>query len=211
MHWLPFGCCGLALISLSVALNQTPGVHQWPRFYGVKTNHRMRINCMYPDPYLQAKVEWYKASEYDVATANRSQVFDGARVTITKHTMGATIFIEQLTTEDSGVYYCKKNNTWGAGTGLQVNRPINIANAVYRSKMKDGLILFQGLLLAICIAAPLLHNYKLRKKEEAVYEEAQTDHIYEGLEIETCGGGDLYEDVSVYTQPGGAEAPWETN
>lgn len=30
----------------------------------------------------------------------------------------------------------------------------------------------------------------------------------QGLTIETCGGG-LYEELSVYAQPEGAEAPWE--
>lgn len=32
--------------------------------------------------------------------------------------------------------------------------------------------------------------------------------VSQGLAIETCGGG-LYEELSAYAQPEGAEAPWE--
>lgn len=32
--------------------------------------------------------------------------------------------------------------------------------------------------------------------------------VFQGLAIETCGGG-LYEELSAYAQPEGAEAPWE--
>uniref|UniRef100_A0A3B4UDQ9 Uncharacterized protein n=1 Tax=Seriola dumerili TaxID=41447 RepID=A0A3B4UDQ9_SERDU len=46
------------------------------------------------------------------------------------------------------------------------------------------------------------------EKSDSVYEEPETDHIYEGLAIETCGGG-LYEELSIYAQAEGAEAPWE--
>ncbi|KAI4884515.1 hypothetical protein NFI96_020483, partial [Prochilodus magdalenae] len=46
------------------------------------------------------------------------------------------------------------------------------------------------------------------KKEEAVYEEPEHDHTYEGLEIEHCG--DLYEDIRPFCQgTQGPEAAWE--
>ena len=32
--------------------------------------------------------------------------------------------------------------------------------------------------------------------------------MFQGLAIETCGGG-LYEELSVYAEAEGAEAPWE--
>lgn len=32
--------------------------------------------------------------------------------------------------------------------------------------------------------------------------------VFQGLAVETCGGG-LYEELSVYAQAEGAEAPWE--
>ncbi|KAG7277568.1 hypothetical protein CRUP_013886 [Coryphaenoides rupestris] len=86
--------------------------------------------------------------------------------------------------------------------------PVDVPKMEYRSKVKDVLILLQGVMLASCIAALLLRRYTLVKKEEAIYEDPQQDHIYEGLVVETCEG-ELYEDISGYIQTGGAEATWE--
>lgn len=86
---------------------------------------------------------------------------------------------------------------------------ITLTEALYRTNLKDGLIIFQGFLLAVCVAAVFLHKQDLLVQKDVEYEEPETDHIYEGLAIETCGGGDLYEELSVYAQADGAEAPWE--
>ncbi|ROL53942.1 B-cell antigen receptor complex-associated protein beta chain [Anabarilius grahami] len=75
-----------------------------------------------------------------------------------------------------------------------------------RSRVKDVIIFLQAFLLILCIVVPLIQFYKLGKKEEADYEEPEDDHIYEGLEIEQCGG-DIYEDISTYAQP--TDAAWE--
>ncbi|XP_038847460.1 B-cell antigen receptor complex-associated protein beta chain [Salvelinus namaycush] len=203
MCWLLVGCCGLAFVNLSVALNSTLHVTQKPRFYGVKTNRNVTIFCMVSDRNQSATVEWYKASEYNTT---RKKI-EGDRVTVRQKSMlrNALIELSRVETEDTGLYFCLINNiTWGPGTELQVFRPSNAENAERRSKLKDALIFLQALLLTLFALVPLLRHQSLLKKEDAIYEEPEHDHIYEGLEIEHCGG--LYEDISAYAQPGPAEA-----
>ncbi|KAM6963495.1 uncharacterized protein cd79b [Tautogolabrus adspersus] len=151
---------------------------------------------------LKGNIQWYWAAQHN---ANKEQL-PGQRTNI--QISGEYLRIINLHTEDSGVYYCKVNNSTGPGTGVKVARNINEEQALFRTKMKDGLMIFQGLLLAVCVAALLLRKRNLLEKSDSIYEEPETDHIYEGLAIETCGGG-LYEELSVYAQVDGAEAPWE--
>lgn len=55
-------------------------------------------------------------------------------------------------------------NTWLTHIA-PLTEPINRAKALYRSKMKDGLIVLQALLLAMSIAAMLLRKRKLVRNE----------------------------------------------
>uniref|UniRef100_A0A3P8RVU1 Ig-like domain-containing protein n=1 Tax=Amphiprion percula TaxID=161767 RepID=A0A3P8RVU1_AMPPE len=206
MRWILARCCGLALISLSVALQ----IRQKPRFYGVKTNRAVYIYCMASNQGQDSEVNWYRADEYDVPEAQRKQIKEEGRFQFEGKGMikNAFLVITDLQNEDSGVYFCKMDDSWGPGTELRAVRPIQHAQALYRSQMKDSLMVLQGLMLAVCIAALLLRRRTLLEQKDSIYEEPETDHIYEGLAIETCGGG-LYEELAVYSQADGAEAPWE--
>ncbi|KAM8729854.1 B-cell antigen receptor complex-associated protein beta chain [Acanthopagrus schlegelii] len=213
MRWLLVGYCGLALINISVALNIIHPIRQKPRFYGLMTHKPIVvIYCLSPKQNQSVTVEWYKVGKYDEVPENRKLINpDGKRIVINPRKMTTfrsilQIFNPRIT--DTGVYFCKLNDEWGPGTEVQVTRPVLRDKALYRSNIKDGLIVLQGLLLAVCIAAVLLHKRTMGEKSDSIYEEPETDHIYEGLAIETCGGG-LYEELSVYAQPEGAEAPWE--
>ncbi|XP_045924986.1 B-cell antigen receptor complex-associated protein beta chain isoform X2 [Micropterus dolomieu] len=206
MPWLLAGFCGLALIYISVPPNHCMRISQSPRFYGLMPGHTVTISCFPKPPAPIVSVDWYKATTYD---AIPQLIQEKERYEITKiNTTSSFLRIFNVKTEDSGVYFCKINEEWGPGTELQVVRRLNRKKALHRTKMKDGLIILQGLLLAVCIAALLLRKRKLFEKKDSIYEEPETDHIYEGLAIETCGGG-LYEELSVYAQADGAEAPWE--
>ncbi|XP_008296480.1 uncharacterized protein cd79b [Stegastes partitus] len=206
MRWMLAGFCGLALISLSVALK----IRQKPRFYGVKTNRDVYIYCSVAKQNQKHEVDWYKADEYDVPHAKRIKVEKQERIAFEDKGMirNAYLILAKLQTDDSGVYFCRVKDTWGPGTELRAVRPIKRSQALYRSQMKDSLMVVQGLLLAACIAALLLRRRTLLEQKDSIYEEPETDHIYEGLAIETCGGG-LYEELAVYSQADGAEAPWE--
>ncbi|XP_074475833.1 uncharacterized protein cd79b [Sebastes fasciatus] len=206
MRWLLAGCCGLALISISAALN--PKVTQKPRFYGVKTKHNVGIYCLSTEKH--SEVEWYDADAYNVDVQSRRKIMAKKRFTFHHSHLNPNAFllIRDVVIEDSKVYFCKLNNTWGPGTELQVARPIDVPQAEYRSKMKDALIILQGLILAVCIAAFVLRRRQQMDKKDCIYEEPETDHIYEGLAIETCEGG-LYEELTVYAEAEGTEAPWE--
>ncbi|XP_032357661.1 uncharacterized protein cd79b isoform X2 [Etheostoma spectabile] len=207
MGWLLAGCCGLALLNISVALNPAMRITQRPRFYGVKPRRNVGIHCLSSKKVPHARVQWYKADKYD---SRKKEIKAGERFVFhsSNLTQNVLLFIHRLQIDDAGVYFCKLNDTWGAGTAVQVAKPLDLSQALYRSKMKDALIVLQGLVLVVFIASLLLRKQHLLEKRDIIYEEPETDHIYEGLAIETCGG-DLYEDLCVYAQPEGAEAPWE--
>ncbi|XP_029312257.1 B-cell antigen receptor complex-associated protein beta chain isoform X2 [Cottoperca gobio] len=210
MRWLLAGCCGLALINISVAINPVVPITQKPRFYGVETKRNVGIYCLCSTKLQPARAEWYKVDKYDVDYQIKSQIKEGKKFVFHNISQNQNIFlfIRDVRVEDSGVYFCKIGNEWGPGTAVQVARPIDVPQALYRTKMKDGLIILQGLVLAVCIAAVLLRKRQLLEKRDIIYEEPETDHIYEGLAIETCGG-DLYEELSPYAEAEGTEAPWE--
>ncbi|XP_041818110.1 B-cell antigen receptor complex-associated protein beta chain [Chelmon rostratus] len=207
MRWLLAGCCGLALINISVALDDAQLVRQRPRVYAMKTSSPVTFYCLFSKQTLGNSVAWYKADEY--GAKQRDKIKTGERIRAVDSVIdGAVLNIVDIRLEDRGVYYCKINNTWGPGTALHVAKPYSRSQALYRTQMKDALIILQGLLLAVCIAAIMLRKRKVFENTDSIYEEPETDHIYEGLTIETYGGG-LYEELSVYAQADGAEAPWE--
>ncbi|KAG8008763.1 B-cell antigen receptor complex-associated protein beta chain [Nibea albiflora] len=214
MHWLLAGYCALAWINISVALQLQ--VSQAPRFYVRKVKDDVKFKCWISKPLsirTKSKVEWYKAAEYNAPTKVQL-LTEGNKTDLETElcnnnwTQSGILHIKDVQTEDTGMYFCKIDGTWGPGTHLQVFRPVNRVKAAYRTKMKDGLMILQGLLLAVFIGAILLRKRTLTEKSDSIYEEPETDHIYEGLTIETCGGG-LYEELSVYAQADGTEAPWE--
>ncbi|KAM9426374.1 B-cell antigen receptor complex-associated protein beta chain [Pholidichthys leucotaenia] len=211
MRWILAGCCLLVLISLSVAVSRSLQISQKPRFYGVKTARSVVIYCLSSLQHFNSSARWFKADRYDTPSEYRTEILELDESVNFHHKnkiQNAFMYLVNLQIYDSGVYFCKINSTWGPGTELQVARSIDRAQATYRSKMKDGLIILQGLLLAACVAALLLRKHKLEEKKDSMYEEPERDHIYEGLGIESCAGG-LYEELAVYSQAEGAEAPWE--
>ncbi|XP_039895242.1 B-cell antigen receptor complex-associated protein beta chain isoform X2 [Simochromis diagramma] len=202
MRWMLAGWWGLVLISLSVADNKILQIRQKPRFYGVAVKSSVPIYCL-SSRQDNSTVKWFKANKIgDEQTPLSTLIDDNIRFQM------AYLYINNIQMRHSGVYYCKINETQGPGTEVKVFRPVAMEKALYRSNVKDGLIVFQGFLLAVFIAAVLLRKQKLWERRDSEYEEPETDHIYEGLAIETCGGG-LYEELSVYAQAEGAEAPWE--
>ncbi|XP_037547148.1 uncharacterized protein cd79b [Nematolebias whitei] len=204
MRWTLAGCYGLALITLSVGLQ----ISQRPRFYGVKVGQLVPIYCKSSGLDPNRTVYWYKADKYDT---KKIQIQEDERIHFqeSEGIQNAFLLLKNLQIEDSGVYFCKRNSQYGPGTALQVVRNVDPFQAQYRSQMKDGLMVLQGLVLATCVAAILLRKQQLHsKRRDSLYEEPENDHIYEGLAIETCGG-ELYEELSAYAQPEGAEAPWE--
>ncbi|XP_054454878.1 uncharacterized protein cd79b [Anoplopoma fimbria] len=213
MRWLLAGCCGLALINISVAPNPAVQITQKPRFYGLKARTNLFFCCLSSQNVRSADVKWFKTDRYDDEDVKSRRPLVAGRGFEYHNENPKQMFLvlHDVRIEDKGVYFCKVNETWGPGTALQVAKPIDLTRALYRTQMKDGLIILQGLLMAVCIAAVLLRKQKLYEKQDSIYEEPETDHIYEGLAIETCGGG-LYEELSVYAQADvaeGAEAPWE--
>ncbi|KAK7123092.1 hypothetical protein R3I94_020014 [Phoxinus phoxinus] len=201
MHSFLLGCSVMALICLSAEANNIH-VFQKPRYLGVKTGRSVMIYCVSSRSSLPAHVVWFK-DQAEKGTLKKSQRID---IKEKSEQTNASIVIKNVEIEDSGIYFCKLNGTLGPGTALQVSRYSEPQAILHRSRVKDVIIFLQAFLLILCIVVPLLQFYKLEKKEEAEYEEPEDDHIYEGLEIEQCGG-DVYEDISAYAQP--TDAPWE--
>ncbi|XP_026172208.1 B-cell antigen receptor complex-associated protein beta chain [Mastacembelus armatus] len=196
MRWLLAGCCLLALTIPS----ETQNILQMPRFIGIVIKHRMIVQCMCGAKNCSASVRWYKAPKHDAVAEKREELME--------HRGKEFLLISNVQLEDNGVYFCKAKDRWGPGTHVKVVRPNDLSQLQYRTKMKDGLMILQGLLLAVFIAALVIRRQRLLEKSDSIYEEPETDHLYEGLAIETCGGG-LYEELTIYAQAEGAEAPWE--
>uniref|UniRef100_A0A673MCX8 B-cell antigen receptor complex-associated protein beta chain-like n=1 Tax=Sinocyclocheilus rhinocerous TaxID=307959 RepID=A0A673MCX8_9TELE len=178
-------------------------VFQKPRFVGVKTGRTVIIYCVPSNPSLSAHVEWFKGQAY------KDQLKNSQRISIMEKSdkINASIAIKKVETKDSGTYFCKLNSMLGPGTELQVSRYTEPQTILMRSRVKDVFIFLQALLLILCIVVPLVQFYRLKKKDDAVYEEPEDDHIYEGLEIEQCGGADLYEDITALARD--TDAAWE--
>ncbi|XP_075896629.1 B-cell antigen receptor complex-associated protein beta chain [Nelusetta ayraudi] len=199
-------CCCLLLIDMSGALL----VLQVPRFLGYHPGRRCAICCLLPKPsnISNFNVSWFRHSKFDEVLDDGLEVTAGERIQVSTGN-SSVLTITRLQEDDSGVYVCRVNQMRGSGTALRVARSVNLEQRSYRSKVKDGLIILQGLLLAGCVTALMLRNRTLLEENDSVYEEPEMDHIYEGLTIETCGGGGLYEELSLYTQPQTTEAPWQ--
>ncbi|KAF4085401.1 hypothetical protein AMELA_G00117760 [Ameiurus melas] len=208
MNYILLGCFLLSLVNLSVMADFQ--VQQKPRFYGVNVGRWVIFTCSASDLTLgEAVVTWHKIDKYEEAKVYKHDLhaFKNNRAVERSGNMKGQLTIRNLEVQDSGIYYCKMNNTWGRGTELQVFRRSKADVVTGRNKMKDMIILFQGFLLMLCVIIPLVWYYRLEQKEEAVYEEPERDHTYEGLEIEHCG--DLYEDLTAFAQEPDAEAAWE--
>lgn len=147
----------------------------------------MRISC---EPSAGA-VQWFRLAKYDEDRAKAAEVKAGGRTEIPPP--GAKLLILDVRVEDKGVYFCKVNHTWGPGTELQVaskgaaerpspmspristdQRPLLLllpsealsrAKGQYRTQMKDGLIILQALLLAMCTAALMLRKQRLVRND----------------------------------------------
>ncbi|XP_026078923.1 B-cell antigen receptor complex-associated protein beta chain isoform X2 [Carassius auratus] len=201
MHYFLLGSSVMALIYLSAEEN----VHlfQKPRFVGVKTGRTVTIYCVPSNPTLSIHVKWYKGELYKKQLKNSHKI----KIIEKSDKVNASITIKKVEIEDSGTYFCQLNRTLGPGTELQVSRYSDPQTILRRSRVKDVIIFLQAILLVLCVVVPLVQIYKLEQKEDAIYEEPEDDHIYEGLEVERCGGADLYEDITVYARD--TEAAWE--
>lgn len=149
----------------------------------------MSIYCLSSEKTQRARAQWFKADKYD--DENRSdmeaQTPKDKRFAFLNinNIENGLFFIYDARIEDSGVYFCRINNASGPGTAVQIaskwlrqhtssllitlplthifssTGPVNALQALYRSRMKDGLIILQGLVLAGCIAAILLRKRQL--------------------------------------------------
>lgn len=95
-------------------------VFQKPRFIGVKTGRTILIYCVASNPSLPARVEWLKADAYK---EHPSALQSTKEIIIMEKTStrNASIIIKNVNTNDSGIYYCKLNDTKGPGSELQVS------------------------------------------------------------------------------------------
>ncbi|XP_062859521.1 B-cell antigen receptor complex-associated protein beta chain [Trichomycterus rosablanca] len=206
MHYMFLTCSLMVLVNLSGAALKLQ-VQQKPRYYGVKVGRQVGFICSNTGPLQDSlEVEWYKVKAFEERTkvlSDRGHPFTNPRAIKNK----GHLIINKVEAEDSGIYFCKINKTWGFGTELQVFRRTDLSASEWRSNMKDMIIVLQGLLLVLCIVLPLVRFFTLENKEEVVYEEPVEDHTYEGLEIEHCG--DLYEDLTAYSQIPETDAPWQ--
>lgn len=169
-------------------------VFQKPRFLGVKTDQNVMIFCVSSQSSMPARVVWFK-DRADKDTLKNSQ-----RIYIKEKSekTNASILIKKVEVEDSGIYFCKLNDTLGPGTALQVSSRwwfvvdvihflsslacfpslcffvSSIGNSdpqaiLRRSRVKDVIIFLQAFLLILCIVVPLVQFYKLVRATDVLY------------------------------------------
>lgn len=177
------GCEMRSESSLRCSCTGALQISQMPRFIGARTKQNVKINC---SASAGTVVQWYKLNKYDGDRNRAVEVKKGGKIDIPSP--GTRLVISGVRVEDKGVYFCKANGTWGPGTELQVvskgtaersffwnflelsaptrsppplPEPLNRAKAQHRTHMKDGLIIFQALLLAVCTFALMLRKRAL--------------------------------------------------
>ncbi|KAM9462910.1 B-cell antigen receptor complex-associated protein beta chain [Clarias gariepinus] len=208
MNCMLLGCFLLLFVNLTVTADFQ--VYQKPRFYGIKVGRRVGFICLAYDLTLKdADVTWYKIEKYDEEKVTNSQMhkINSSTIETSLGEIKDQFILKDVKVSDSGIYYCKIKDILGPGTELQVFRRGKPKRIEQRNYIKDMIILFQGFLLILCVVIPLVWYYRLEQKGEAVYEEPVHDHTYEGLEIEHCG--DLYEDLTAFSQTPDADASWQ--
>uniref|UniRef100_A0A673G0S5 Ig-like domain-containing protein n=1 Tax=Sinocyclocheilus rhinocerous TaxID=307959 RepID=A0A673G0S5_9TELE len=181
MHYFLLGSSVMALIYLSAEGNTH--VFQKPRFVGVKTGQTVKIYCVPSNLSLPAHVEWFKGQSY------KDQLKNSQKITITEKSdkLNAAITIKKVEIEDRGTYFCKLNGMLGPGTELQVSS--SLCTRISLSRVKDVIIFLQALLLILVLRYVLCLC------------------AVQGLEIEQCGGADLYEDITALARE--TDAAWE--
>ncbi|KAL2078645.1 hypothetical protein ACEWY4_026330 [Coilia grayii] len=167
-------------------------LYQSPRFVGLKSGRSVVLSCRNYGRLPMSDVIWMRARSPEGAPVSLQE---GSAVSFGERT--GSLALSGLQPEDSGVYFCSFNGTKGPGTAVQVHRPRNIEAAIRRSNMKDAVIFVQAFLLGIFLLVPYFCFKEQREKEEALYEEPDQDHTYEGLDIEQCA---LYEDIPAFSQ-----------
>lgn len=80
------------------------------------------MTCSASDLTLQVVVTWYKIEKYeeDKVPNDHMHQFKNSRAHTKSGKMKGQLFIKNVEVKDSGIYYCKMNQTWGRGTELQV-------------------------------------------------------------------------------------------
>lgn len=98
-------------------------VQQKPRFYGVKVGMQVVFKCSASDPTLgEAVMTWHKIEKYEEDKVYNGQMHqvENDRASKLSGKMRGYLKIIDVQVKDSGIYYCKMNQTWGPGTQLQV-------------------------------------------------------------------------------------------
>lgn len=118
----------------SVALE----IFQKPRFLGVRANqNRVPLYCMSSNRQLNATVHWYKAATY--SSSKKDVVNEGRIEFYTRDlTENAYMQIRNLQVEDSGVYFCRINDTMGPGTQIKVVSKLSETNVSNSSLLKTS-------------------------------------------------------------------------
>lgn len=89
-------------------------IRQFPRVVAVKTKQTVHITC----PTTANTVQWYRLNKYEEDLSKAAEVKKGGKTDIS--TPGTMLTISNMRVEDTGVYFCKVNDTWGSGTELRI-------------------------------------------------------------------------------------------
>lgn len=97
-------------------------VSQLPRFLGLRPDRISKIWCG-TRGVGKFNVHWFRLDQFDDPPEELEELKEnaGGRVQIsTKNQSESILTIVNLQEDDSGVYFCRVNGSWGPGTELRV-------------------------------------------------------------------------------------------
>lgn len=97
-------------------------VSQWPRFLGLHSGRTAIIGCGVTR-VANFSVRWFRLHQFDDPLEELEELEEtaGARVQMrTQNQNESFLNIVRLQEDDSGVYFCRVDQSWGPGTELRV-------------------------------------------------------------------------------------------
>uniref|UniRef100_UPI00398EB427 B-cell antigen receptor complex-associated protein beta chain n=1 Tax=Pristiophorus japonicus TaxID=55135 RepID=UPI00398EB427 len=161
-------------------------------YRAVKKGNKINLKCAFVNlpNNMNDTIHWHKIGK------TPTEVKDEIGITTIDFGTESWLQITKANKKHSGVYYCSshlvKNPDPECGAEIHViTKPRDIEKLKSKHTMKDMLILVQGILLILCLTLPGMLFFN-KHNESKKTEEAETYHMYEGLEVMQSA---MYEDI----------------
>ncbi|XP_030068692.1 B-cell antigen receptor complex-associated protein alpha chain [Microcaecilia unicolor] len=199
-------CSLLLLIYFTEPLNCNITVYPVPTSVKYKVGNNATLECRFNTTAKDIEVTWKRIQcdcKNSKAVNMTHEEQPGGRIQLKHDKNSATIIIQKVDINDSGVYMCsvsagKVHSKSSCGTYLQIMKPAPEAFLKLEESTKNKIITAEGILLLICAVVPgtfLLFRKRAEneKMQELKKHLDEGENLYEGLNLDECS---MYEDIS---------------